>query len=69
MEITNIFNGFLNLIFKNKKIEPLAKERLKVCHSCPIRTNNKCDKIKGGCGCYLDAKVRGVDSKCPKNKW
>ncbi len=64
-----IFDGFKNLIFPNQRIEQLAESRLKICFECPIRTDNKCDKSKGGCGCYLSAKTRSETSKCPKGYW
>ncbi len=64
-----IFDGFLNLVFPDGEIEALAEKRLKICFECPIRTNNKCDKAKGGCNCLLSAKTRSPSSKCPKDKW
>lgn len=64
-----IFQGFKNLIFPNQEIEKLAEDRLKICMNCPVRSDNKCDKAKGGCGCYLAAKARSPKSKCPLNKW
>ncbi len=64
-----ILDGFYNLIFPDNEVEEIAKKRLVICYECPIRTNNKCDKAKGGCGCYLAAKTRSVNSSCPKNKW
>lgn len=64
----NIFEGFKNYIFKDEQIEKLAEERLKKCFNCTTRTDNKCDKLKGGCGCYIEIKARS-GSKCPKGKW
>lgn len=68
-QANEIFQGFKNLIFKDEDIEPLAEERLKICHVCPIRDDTRCSKANGGCGCYLEAKVRSPKSKCPKDKW
>lgn len=68
-QINDIFQGFKNLIFKDEKIEPIAETRLAICYPCPARTDNKCDRSKGGCGCFLKAKVRSLSSSCPKQKW
>jgi len=64
-----IFEGFVNLVFPDEKVEGIANTRLKICFECPVRTGNKCDKNKGGCGCYLAAKARSPTSQCPKSKW
>lgn len=64
-----IFEGWFNLILKDDKTESLSKYRLEICFNCPIRTGNKCDKEKGGCGCHLAAKTRSPSSKCPKGYW
>lgn len=68
-----IFEGFLNLVFPDEKVEGIANTRLKICFECPVRTGNKCDKNKSlngikGCGCYINAKVRS-SSKCPLGKF
>lgn len=68
-QIKEIFEGWINDLFKNEEVEKLAKKRLKICFECPIRTDNKCDKSKGGCGCPLKKKARSPSSKCPKNYW
>lgn len=69
LKLNEIFEGWIRSVFKDEKIEALSKERLKICFECPIRTNNKCDKSKGGCGCPLDKKTRSKSTKCPKNYW
>ena len=48
MEITNIFLGFKNLIFKNKKVEKSAENKLKKCFNCPLRDSKTCSKEKQG---------------------
>lgn len=68
-QIKEIFEGWLNDLFKTEEIENLAKKRLEICFKCPIRTDNKCDKSKGGCGCWLSAKTRSKNSSCPLKKW
>ena len=65
MELSNMYFGFKNLIFKDEKIEIEAEKRLKICFECPFRKVSKCSV----CGCYLQAKTRGENSKCPKQKW
>lgn len=69
----HIFQGIFNSFRKelgipNEEIENISENKLKICYSCPIRTENKCDKSKGGCGCFIKHKVRS-DSKCPLNKF
>jgi hypothetical protein len=64
-----IFEGFVNNLFPNDEIRELSRNRLKICFECPIRTNNKCDKSKGGCGCFLNLKTKSPDSHCPLKKW
>lgn len=73
MEIKEIIEGWINLIFKDEKIEPIAVERLKQCHKCPFRSNKE-ENIKltsycRDCGCILKTKVRCKDCKCPRGKW
>lgn len=74
----NIINGWKNYIFPNKEVEELAKERAKICATCPINTNNvcsrrKCREIEGkkkcGCGCPLAALLRSELSSCALGKW
>lgn len=65
-KFNEIVSGWKNYIFKNKEIENIAKERLKTCLSCDkITLKNKCSV----CGCYVPAKVRSLNSKCPNKKW
>lgn len=68
MSIKDILMGWGNLIIRPEHITPLMEKRIKICNECPIRTNDTCDKKKGGCGCYIPAKNRS-NSKCPKGKW
>lgn len=68
-DLGNIYEGWKNLTWKNKEVETIALPRLEICAKCPIRTEGMCDKSKGGCGCYIEAKARCIECKCPKNKW
>lgn len=64
-QTNEIFQGFKNLIFPKQEIEVLAEARLRICFNCPDRLENKCGK----CGCFLAAKTRSPQSKCPLNRW
>lgn len=85
MGISNILRGWGNLILDefdllSPELKDLAERRLKICDSCEIRTDNKCDKRKKGinietgqlvkgCSCNLSAKCLDPDSECPLAKW
>ena len=68
-QLGQIYEGWKNLIFKNKQVEDVALPRLEICAKCPIRTNGICDSSKGGCGCSLSLKTRALSSECPLGKW
>ena len=79
--IYNITEGWYILLFKNEKVEKLAKERADICFDCEYKKKGKvlvflkkdykhinthyCDL----CKCPLSAKIRSVDSKCEINLW
>lgn len=76
--VKNFIEGVNNMAFKKEHIETMFKERLQICKNCPIFTEFKdrigfarmeCDDTKGGCGCYIDVKLRIPEEKCPHNKW
>jgi len=61
-----IIAGWSNYVFKNERIENIAKHRLTICLDCKKLSNLKtCKK----CGCYIPAKVRSEKSKCPMGYW
>lgn len=68
--VAEIFEGWKNFAFKNPHIEKIAEERATHCIGCKIKgkaiMKNKMCTI---CGCYVPAKVRSLNSKCPLNKW
>lgn len=68
-QLGQIYEGWKNLVFKNKQVEDIALPRLEICAKCPIRTEGRCDSAKGGCGCNVEAKARCIECKCPKKKW
>ena len=45
--------------------EALALARLEACRVCPLKRGDFC----GDCGCYMPAKARIEQSKCPRGKW
>ena len=64
--LQEIFNGWKNYVFQNKKVEEKAKERMEICVGCDDLTDrNYCSH----CGCYMPAKVRSLKSKCVIEKW
>ena len=64
--LSEIYNGWINLMFSSKKMEELAETRFEICNNCDeLRKNNTC-KL---CGCYMPAKVRSRKSKCVNGKW
>jgi len=63
-EFKNIFTGFKNLI--TGKETPQEKQRLEICKKCPnLKKTNRC----GICGCYMPAKVKAPQARCPIKKW
>jgi hypothetical protein len=73
MEYKEIFNGFINTVFKDERVELVAKQRLEKCFNCELRDGVFCSKKKefngvNGCGCLVAAKSRSA-SPCPLQKW
>lgn len=69
MSLGDIFQGWKNLVFEDKNIERIAIPRISICSTCLTRTDGWCDKQKGGCGCFIEAKARCIECKCPKGLW
>lgn len=46
-------------------------ERRATCLACPsgMYVNGKCDRQRGGCGCWLQAKWRVAGERCPMGHW
>ena len=66
-KLNQIIEGWKNYIFKNKEIEEKAKERIKICVSC--EKFKKITKQCGICKCFMPARVRLENPKCPLKKW
>lgn len=66
-KLGEIYSGWANLIFPNKEVEELAKQRAEHCSRCEHNVNNTCSL----CGCPLAAKTRSTKetNKCPIGKW
>ena len=45
----------------------LARERIKVCETCPDfrKITRQCNL----CNCFMDAKAKFLHAGCPTNKW
>ena len=75
-----ILEGITNSIFKKEDVEEIAEQRMGVCFSCKLYTEENegcmvtgtgpcCDQREGGCGCSLKFKTRSLSSECPLGKW
>jgi hypothetical protein len=75
-----IIEGISNSIFKKEDVEEIAEQRMTICSTCQLYTeDNKgcvvpgtapcCDERQGGCGCSLSLKTRALSSECPLGKW
>ena len=80
----DIVDGFSYMVVKDSEVEKVAKERAKKCAVCPhadyINKNKKTVVVGDNvysvksmkckvCGCALSAKVRSMDSECPRGFW
>jgi len=45
----------------------IVKKRMRICKSCSylFKATGNCKK----CGCFIDAKTKYADQKCPIGKW
>lgn len=81
--LSNIIDGWYNLLIPNQTSEELALQRAKICAHCPeavmdtavhtIVVDNKTKNVRGlkcgVCHCPLSAKVRSSQDRCPLGKW
>lgn len=73
-KLSEIAEGYINLINKNQMIEEIAKERLEVCKPCNKNSDNNPSlrtsiSFCTECGCILASKARSPESSCPLKKW
>ena len=64
-KITEIFDGWKNVVFPSSEMEKTAKIRAAICAQCEYNVKSRCKK----CGCPLVAKTRSTHSECPLKKW
>jgi len=67
------------LVKEGKFLNKNPEVRMNICMKCECFHNRRCSRdlckedkargIKGGCGCYLDAKTKLEAATCPKGKW
>ena len=81
MKAKEIFQGWFYLLFKDEKVEAIAKKRAEICYRCKHRKfgdvliflksdfHSIQDYYCELCTCPLSVKIRSVDSKCDVGKW
>lgn len=76
MSLKQIIKGYTNKTLSDvgvlsSELKDLGVQRLNICNTCDTYNSDtmKCDSTKGGCGCYMKAKVLIKKAKCPKDKW
>lgn len=70
MKIIEIIVAWFNVLFKRKQV--IAKERMKVCDSCPNKTTVNIGKdidVCGMCMCPLLGKTHSPINSCDAKKW
>jgi len=74
--ISEVYEGVKNKIFKRDYVEQIANERWGICKECEhLDTEGKKCAAPGSqpccdeCGCSLAFKTRALSTSCPKNKW
>jgi hypothetical protein len=68
-KISEISEGWKNLVFEDKLVEAEAKRRAEICGGCPKFEKKLGVPVCGACGCALAAKTRSMSSECPEDKW
>ena len=74
--ISQVYEGVKNKVFKRDYVEAIADHRWQICRDCEeLDLNGKKCAAPGtqpccaDCGCSLAFKVRSLSSDCPKGKW
>lgn len=75
-KLSEIVEGYKNLVFENPEVEALAEQRLNECLTCDERSDKENSPEHIGslaycknCGCNLMAKTRSTKASCPLKKW
>ena len=64
--LSEIYEGWKNVIFPTPEIEEMAKERISVCVECEnLNILNICSK----CCCPHIGKAHSPESRCTENRW
>ncbi len=66
-ELSDIVEGWKNLIFNDPETEEVGKQRMLICMRCD--QYSKLNKTCRVCGCFMPAKVRLKNRNCPVQKW
>lgn len=82
IKLKAILKGWENYIFPDPEIEAKAKERAKICASCPMAKKGTYPQLMkdytlkdvegmvcGVCGCPLSTLLRQDEKGCELNKW
>ena len=74
--ISQVYEGVKNKIFKRDYVEQIADHRWQICRDCKHLDlkGNECaapgtQPCCADCGCSLAFKTRSLAASCPKNKW
>lgn len=81
MNLKNIIQGFGSYL-SGKQLTPEQQKRAEICNTCPLAKlgesleetpDGDIKQVKGGictkCGCFLPAKIRVNNERCPIDKW
>jgi len=68
-KLKQIKEGWTNYLNDDEAALQLAEFRAPICAACPKNVRSFCSKAKGGCGCFIPAKICCTDCKCPDKKW
>lgn len=66
MKLKPIYKDYKNAVFRhNEIVQEKARQRLKVCHRCPLKKVIAGINVCGNCGCALWALTRQDEKICP----
>ena len=69
MKLKEIVDGWLNVAFTDDEVEKIADKRNEICNNCPLKGSMMKVDVCLVCHCPLVAKVRSMESACPKEFW
>lgn len=50
--------------------DEVKEHRMKICRACPNLKNPDSRRCRCAlCGCFMEAKTRIIQAKCPDGKW